>query len=66
MSSITTSGANVVGDALSRKLVQTLRALKAHLSLLDDGAIVAELIARPNLLNQVQGHKRVMRKLLPL
>ena len=46
--------ANVVVDALSRKLVQTLRALNAHLSLSDDGAIVAELMARPNLLNQVQ------------
>ena len=46
--------ANVVVDALSRKSVQTLRALNANLSLLDDGAIVAELMARPNLLNLVQ------------
>ena len=45
---------NVVADALSRKSVQTLRALNSHLSLPDDGAIVAELMARPNLLNQVQ------------
>ena len=45
--------ANVVADALSRKLVQTLRALNAHLSLSDDGAIVAELIAKSDLLNQV-------------
>ena len=45
--------ANVVVDALSRKLVQTLRALNAHLSLLDDDAIVAELIAKPDLLNRV-------------
>ena len=37
--------ANVVVDALSRKLVQTLRALNTHLSLLDDGAIVAGLVA---------------------
>ena len=29
--------ANVIEDALSRKLVQTLRALNAHLSLSDDG-----------------------------
>ena len=43
--------ANVVADALSRKSVQTLRALNAHLSLLDDGAIVAEWIAKPELLN---------------
>ena len=45
--------ANVVADALSRETVQTLRALNAHLSLLDDGTVVAELIVRPNLLNQV-------------
>ena len=44
---------NVVVDALSKKLVQMLRALNAHLSLSDDGAIVAELIAKPGLLNQV-------------
>ena len=43
--------ANVVADALSRKIVQTLRALNAHLSLSDDGTVVAELIVRPNLLN---------------
>ena len=45
--------ANVVADAPSRKLVQTLRVLNAYLSLSDDGEIVAELIAKPNLLNQV-------------
>ena len=45
--------ANVVVDALSKKSVQTLRALNAHLSLSDDGAIVAKLMARTNLLNQV-------------
>ena len=43
--------ANVVADALSRKSIQMLRALNAHLSLSDDGTIVAELIARPSLLN---------------
>ena len=36
--------ANVVADALSRKSAQTLRALNAHLSLSDDGAIVVDLI----------------------
>ena len=46
--------ANVVANALSRKSVQTLRALNAQLSLSDDDLIVAELMARPNLLNQVQ------------
>ena len=43
--------ANVATDALGRKSVQTLRALNAHLSLSDDSAIVAELIAKPDLLN---------------
>ena len=46
--------ANVVADALSRNSVQTLRALNAHFSLSDNDAIVVELMARPNLLNQVQ------------
>ena len=45
--------ANVVADALSRKTMQTLRALNAHLSLTDDGIVVTELIARPSLLNRV-------------
>ena len=45
--------ANIVVDALSRKSVQTLRALNAHLSLTDDGEIVAKLIARPDFLNRV-------------
>ena len=46
--------ANVVADALSRKTMQTLQALNAHLSLTDDGTVVTELIARPSLLNRVQ------------
>ena len=45
--------ANVVADTLSRKTMQTLRALNAHLWLTDDGTVVTELIARPSLLNQV-------------
>ena len=45
--------ANVVADALSRKTMQTLRALNAQLSLKNDGTIVVELIARPSLLNRV-------------
>ena len=45
--------ANVVADALSRKSIQMLRALNAHLSLSDDGTVMTELIARPSLLNQV-------------
>ena len=45
--------ANVVGDTLSRKTMQTLRSLNAKLSLTDDGTVVAELIAISSLLNQV-------------
>ena len=45
--------ANVVVDALSRKSMQTLQALNAHLSLTNDGTVVAELIARPNMFNRV-------------
>ena len=45
--------ANVVADALSRKSVQMLQVLNAHLSLSDDGAMVAKLIEKPNLLNRV-------------
>ena len=45
--------ANVVADALSKKSMQTLRALNAHLSLSDDGTVVAKLIVRPEMLNQV-------------
>ena len=33
--------ANVVANALSRKIVQTLRVLNAQLSLTDDGTVVA-------------------------
>ena len=46
--------ANVVADALSRKTMQTLRALNDHFSLTDDDTVVTELIARPSLLNRVQ------------
>ena len=45
--------ANVVANALSRKTVQTLRALNAHSSVSDDGIVMAELITRPNILNRV-------------
>ena len=45
--------ANVVADALSRKSVQMLRELNAHFSLSDNGVIVTELVANPDLLNRV-------------
>ena len=43
--------ANVVANALSRKSIQMLRAMNSHLSLSNDGAIVAKLIGKPDLLN---------------
>ena len=58
--------ANVVADALSRKSIQTLRALNAHLSLLDDSTVVAELIARPSLLNQVLEAQRKEEKIVSI
>ena len=45
--------ANIVADALSRKSMQTLRALNAQLSLTNDGTVVTKLIVRLNMLNQV-------------
>ena len=45
--------ANVVTDALNRKIMQMLRALNAHLSLTNNGTVVTELIVRPSLLNRV-------------
>ena len=56
--------ANVVEDALNRKSIQMLRALNAHLSLSDEGAIVAELIAKPDLLNRVLEAQKNVRKFL--
>ena len=45
--------ANKVSDALSRKTMQMLQALNAHLSLTDDGTVVTELIVRSSFLNRV-------------
>ena len=55
--------ANVVADALSRKTVQTLRALNAQLSLKDDGTVVAELIARSDMLNRVLEAQKIEEKI---
>ena len=57
--------ANVVVDALSRKSIQTLRALNAHLSLSADGTVVAELITIPSLLNRVLEAQKKDEKLPP-
>ena len=42
--------ANVVADTLSRKSLYVLRAMDTHLTLLDDGSVLAELEARPTFL----------------
>ncbi|KAA3470451.1 DNA/RNA polymerases superfamily protein [Gossypium australe] len=46
--------ANVVADALSRKVVSDLRAMFAHLSLYDDGSILAELQVKPTWVEQIR------------
>ena len=46
--------ANVVADALSRKVVTDLRALFARLSLYDDGSLLAELQVRPTWTEQIK------------
>ena len=56
--------ANVVAVTLSRKTMQTLRTLNAHLSMTDDGTIVTELIARPSLLNRVLEAQRKDEKIV--
>ncbi|KAA3469727.1 DNA/RNA polymerases superfamily protein [Gossypium australe] len=50
--------ANVVADALSRKLLFALRALNIQLTLSDDGLILAELRAKPKCDSELQA-KRV-------
>ena len=56
----------VIAYALSRKSVQVLQELNAHLSLLGDGAIVAELIAKPDLLDRVLEAQKNDEKFLQL
>ncbi|KAK5773241.1 hypothetical protein PVK06_049546 [Gossypium arboreum] len=46
--------ANVVADALSRRVVSDLRALFARLSLFDDGSLLAELQVRPIWTEQIK------------
>ena len=46
--------ANVVADALSRRVVTNLRALFARLSLYDDGSLLAELQVRPTWTEQIK------------
>ncbi|KAA3453458.1 reverse transcriptase [Gossypium australe] len=46
--------ANVVADTLSRKVVADLRVMFAHLSLYDDGSLLAELQVKPTWVNHVK------------
>lgn len=46
--------ANVVVDALSRKVMKELRAMFARLSLIEDGGLLAELQVRPTLLEEIK------------
>ncbi len=57
---------NVVDDALSRKPITALRSLNAHLSLARDGAILAKLQVRPNLLQQIQDGQKVDENLIAI
>ncbi|KAA3466696.1 DNA/RNA polymerases superfamily protein [Gossypium australe] len=46
--------ANVVADALSRKVVFDLRAMFARLSLFEDGSLLAELQVKPTWISQIK------------
>ncbi|KAA3483558.1 DNA/RNA polymerases superfamily protein [Gossypium australe] len=46
--------ANVVADALSRKVVTDLRAMFARLSLYDDGSLLAELQVKPTWIEEIK------------
>ncbi|KAA3478075.1 DNA/RNA polymerases superfamily protein [Gossypium australe] len=55
--------ANVVANALSRKEISDLRALFAHLSLYEDGSLLAELQTKPTWVSQIK-EKQVLDELL--
>ncbi|KAA3464255.1 DNA/RNA polymerases superfamily protein [Gossypium australe] len=46
--------ANVVADALSHKVVAELRAMFAHLSLYEDGSLLAKLRVKPSWIDEVK------------
>ena len=58
--------ANVVAYALSRKTMQTLRALNVHFSLTNNGTVVIELIARSSLLNRVLKAQKKDKKIVSI
>ncbi|KAA3490754.1 DNA/RNA polymerases superfamily protein [Gossypium australe] len=51
--------ANVVADALSRKVVTDLRAMFARLSLYDDGSLLAELQVKPTWIEEIKDKQLV-------
>ncbi|KAG8502441.1 hypothetical protein CXB51_000404 [Gossypium anomalum] len=51
--------ANVVVDALSRKLLFAMRAMNVHLSMSADNALIAELKAKPTLIYQIREAQKV-------
>ncbi|KAG8483064.1 hypothetical protein CXB51_021936 [Gossypium anomalum] len=51
--------ANVGADALSRRTVAELKAMFAHLSLYDDGSLLAELQVRPTWVEQIKKQQLV-------
>ncbi|KAA3460517.1 reverse transcriptase [Gossypium australe] len=51
--------ANVVADALSRKVVADLRAMFARLSLYDDGSLLAELQVTPTWIEEIKDKQLV-------
>ncbi|GMJ03267.1 hypothetical protein HRI_003995900 [Hibiscus trionum] len=57
--------ANVVADALSRKVIVDLRAMFARLSLSGDGGLVAELQVRPTLGQLIREKQLLDRSLAP-
>ncbi|KAE8728977.1 Phosphoenolpyruvate carboxykinase [Hibiscus syriacus] len=46
--------ANIVADALSRKVVSELRSLMARMNLYDDGTLLAELQVKPTLVDEIK------------
>ncbi|KAA3487484.1 integrase [Gossypium australe] len=47
----------MVADALSRKVISDLRVMFAHLSLYEDGSLLAELQVKPTWINQIKGQQ---------
>ncbi|KAA3466363.1 gag-pol polyprotein [Gossypium australe] len=55
--------ANVVANVLSRKVISDLRAMFAHLSLYEDGSLLAELQVKPSWVGQIK-EKQLLEKML--